>query len=47
LKNKEPDRFATMKKDLMTHNAAVVKEGPDWWTRLSADGARPPKKEGK
>jgi hypothetical protein len=24
-------------------NAEVEKEGPDWWKRLTADGARDPK----
>ena len=36
-----------LKKELMALNAQIEKEGPDWWKRLSADGARPLKKEEK
>ena len=46
-KDKEKDRFAAMRKALEKHNAEVEKEGPDWWKRLSADGARPPGKDKK
>jgi arylsulfatase A len=44
LKDRETERFEKMKKALIAHNAAVEKEGPDWWKRYSADGARPLKK---
>ena len=47
LKEKETERFATMRKDLEKLNAEIEKEGPDWWKRLSADGAKAPGKKGK
>lgn len=45
LKDKETERFERMRKALEAVNAEVEKEGPDWWKRLSADGARPPEKK--
>ena len=27
----EPKRFAELKQRLIEHDAAVLKEGPDWW----------------
>jgi arylsulfatase A len=46
-KDREKNRFEVMKAELMAHDAAVLKEGPDWWTRLSPNGGGPLKKEGK
>ena len=43
LKDREPDQFQRLKKDLEAFNAAVEKEGPDWWKRLNPDGGRPRK----
>ncbi len=37
----EPQRFAEMRGLLLRHNAAVEAEGPDWWRRLSPNGAKP------
>lgn len=31
LANSEPTRFETLKKRLIEHDAAVLKDGPDWW----------------
>lgn len=45
LKEKEKDRFELMKEKLMAHHAAVEKEGPDWWKRLSPNGGGPIKKK--
>ncbi|HVK10702.1 MAG TPA: sulfatase-like hydrolase/transferase [Gemmataceae bacterium] len=42
LSAREPAVFERLKKELVAMNAAVEKEGPDWWKRLSPDGARPP-----
>lgn len=44
LKDKEKDRFETMKKELISHNGKIEKEGPDWWKRLSPNGGGPIKK---
>jgi arylsulfatase len=41
LKDKEPERFLTMRKRLEALNAEIEKEGPDWWRRLSPDGGGP------
>jgi arylsulfatase A len=38
LKEKEPQRFAALREQLIKHNAAVEAEGPDWWKRLSPSG---------
>jgi arylsulfatase A len=40
LKDKEPERFKELREQLLAHNAAVEAEGPDWWKRLTKDGAR-------
>ncbi len=40
----ERDRLAAMTAALRDHNAAVEREGPDWWRRLSPNGAGVPKK---
>jgi arylsulfatase A len=40
----ERDRLAAMTAALRAHNAAVEREGPDWWRRLSPNGAGVPKK---
>jgi arylsulfatase A len=44
LREKEPERFAAMRKRLESLNAEIEKEGPDWWKRLNPDGGRTPKK---
>lgn len=44
LREREPERFAAMRKELVAHDAKVVAEGPDWWTRLSPNGGGPLKK---
>jgi arylsulfatase A len=41
LKDTEPQRFAAMREQLSSHNAAVDAEGPDWPRRLQASGGRP------
>jgi len=41
LKEKEPQRFAAMREQLIKHNAAIDAEGPDWWKRLSPNGGKP------
>jgi arylsulfatase A len=41
LKDKEGERFAAMKAQLIKHNAAIDAEGPDWWKRLSPNGGQP------
>jgi arylsulfatase A len=53
LKSAEPQRFATLREQLLKHNAAVEAEGPDWWKTLSPNGGKakadeaPAKKKGK
>jgi arylsulfatase A len=51
LKEKEPQRFAAMREQLIKHNATIDAEGPDWWKRLSPNGGKPkgerPSKKGK
>ncbi|GEP43629.1 sulfatase family protein [Brevifollis gellanilyticus] len=42
LKDKEAERFAAMKAQLIKHNASIDAEGPDWWKRLSPNGGQPP-----
>jgi arylsulfatase A-like enzyme len=37
----EPQRLAAMKEKLTSLNREIEAEGPDWWKRLSDDGARP------
>jgi arylsulfatase A len=39
----EPDRLASMKKDLLELHASIEAEGPDWWKRNSNNGAMPRK----
>jgi len=41
LKDKEPAMFATLKAQLIQHNAGIDAEGPDWWKRLSPNGGKP------
>jgi len=45
LKERETERFETLRQALEKRNAEVIQEGPDWWKRLSADGGRPIKKK--
>ncbi len=40
LKDKETERFAALKAQLIKHNAAIDAEGPDWWKRLSPNGGK-------
>lgn len=42
LKDQEAARFATLKEQLIKHNASIDAEGPDWWKRLSPNGGKPP-----
>ena len=41
LKEKEADRFATLRERLVRHTAAIDAEGPDWWKTHTASGGRP------
>jgi arylsulfatase A len=41
LKELEKERFAELKRKLIDHNAAIEKEGPDWWKRLNSNGGGP------
>jgi arylsulfatase A len=43
LREREKERFEAMKKQLADLNAAIEKEGPDWWKRLSPSGGGPRK----
>jgi arylsulfatase A len=45
-KDKEPERFAAMKTQLIQHNASIDAEGPDWWKRLSPNGGKPKAADG-
>ncbi|MCA1686507.1 MAG: sulfatase-like hydrolase/transferase [Planctomycetia bacterium] len=47
LREQEPERFATLRRELTAHNARVEAEGPDWWKRLNPNGGGPPKKPAK
>ncbi len=40
LAESHPDRFAELKKRLIAHDAAVLKEGPDWWKQDKSDRSR-------
>ena len=40
LKDKEPQRFAALRDQLIRHNATIDAEGPDWWKRLSPNGGK-------
>ena len=40
LKSAEQQRFATLREQLLKHNAAVDAEGPDWWKTLSPNGGK-------
>jgi hypothetical protein len=43
VKEKEKERFASMRKALEKLNAQIEKEGPDWWKRLTPSGGMPKK----
>lgn len=43
LSAREPQRLGAMKQKLIALNREIEAEGPDWWKRLSEDGARPRK----
>ena len=48
LAEREPERLARMKKELMARTAEIDREGPDWWKRLDPNGGWPPgKRKGK
>lgn len=54
LTSQEPERFASMRDQLIAHNAAINAEGPDWWKTHGASGGKPntaggekPKKKNK
>ncbi len=47
LREKEPERFASLRQELTALNARVEEEGPDWWKRLNPNGGGPPKPRGK
>jgi arylsulfatase A len=40
LKDREPERFATLRDRLNQHNSAIDAEGPAWWKTLSPDGGK-------
>jgi arylsulfatase A len=42
-KDAEKELFVKMKAELMALDANILREGPDWWKRLTADGGRDPK----
>ncbi len=44
LRQREPERFEALRKELVALNAQVEAEGPDWWKRLSPNGGGPRKK---
>jgi arylsulfatase A len=44
LRDKEPGRFVSLRRELTALNARVEAEGPDWWKRLNPNGGGPPKK---
>ena len=44
LAESEPKRFAELKQRLIEHDAAVLKEGPDWW---KDDVKKPPRRRGR
>lgn len=51
LKDQRPQDFQKLKAQLLSQNAAIESEGPDWWKRLSPSGAlepgaKPAKKQG-
>lgn len=45
LSAREPERLATMKKELAELHRAIEAEGPDWWKRYSPSGALPPRRK--
>jgi arylsulfatase A len=45
LAERQPERLAQMKKDLVSLTAEIDKEGPDWWKRLDPNGGWPPGKK--
>jgi arylsulfatase A len=40
VKEKEAKRFEAMKAALEKHQAGVIAEGPDWWTKYTPNGAK-------
>lgn len=44
LRDREPERFEALRKELVALNAQVEAEGPDWWKRLSNNGGGPRRK---
>jgi hypothetical protein len=45
LRQREPERFEAMRKELAALNARIEAEGPDWWKRLSPNGGGPVKEK--
>jgi arylsulfatase A len=43
LREREPERFEKLRKELTSLNKAIEAEGPDWWKRLSPNGGGPRK----
>ncbi|MFM8580324.1 MAG: sulfatase-like hydrolase/transferase, partial [Planctomycetaceae bacterium] len=43
LSDREPERFAELKRRLLEQTAAVEAEGPDWWRTLSPNGGTEPR----
>lgn len=41
LVSQEPERYQAMREQLETLNAEILREGPDWWNRLSDNGGLP------
>jgi arylsulfatase A len=44
LREKQPERFAALRRELTALNAQIEAEGPDWWKRLNPNGGGPLKK---
>lgn len=40
VKDRQPQRFAQLRDQLMALNSEIEAEGPDWWRRLSANGGQ-------
>ena len=40
LADQEPERLASLRDQLVKHNAGIDADGPDWWKRLSASGGQ-------
>jgi arylsulfatase A len=47
LQTTQPERFASLRRELTALNAQVEAEGPDWWKRLNPNGGGPLKERGR